>query len=692
MPSTPPVLPVFSFASDPAPQDLINAAQVDTLNANLCGTLNNLIGATGSVIRSDNLLMDQIVRLYTLHPEVLAAIAADGWQPKVSVQAATTTALPAYTVDSTFTILTATSNGALPSQDGIAPIAGQSLLVQSESVGTNDKNNGIYVITQVGSVSTPWILTRRSDANTPFLLGYAFVSAASGGTLNGGATYLSTVASSSITLGTTSIPWVQVFAQNALQTISHGGTGAVTAAQAVINLGVNAYSVATITALRLFAVPVTTSYVFMRGYLLAGDGGEGFFVWNATSTTADNGGTIIQVSGVATGRWTRVYTSGPVNVRWFGATGNGVSNDTTGVTGAITWAISNGIKNVYIPGGTYIILSSITINQPITLIGDGDGFEANFAYPQTIGTTLKWANGSALPFITFSLVNFGGWGMQDINLDCNTIASVALTIADCIGGYFRNVSAWDFTTRGLWCRSLTTSTNSWHTFVNMNIDMGNSNLGAGECIRLSGTVGLANVCHCSFTNTRIGHYGNGIVLAGCDNISFKTTYIQRTGGTGNGVFVDVSEAPGPPSNCVFLHLEAGPGGFWQPTVGAGMSSLFPAVSIYGYALDNGQPLPAFNSAPGFCITSAGQIIGVSNLSHTGSPGKTFTIGTSISSGNSTLAVTGLAEPDSSYFVSLEFSQDPQFRYWITSKTATGFTINFSSAVSGSVNFVAVLSR
>ena len=66
--------------------------------------------------------------------------------------------------------------------------------------------------------------------------------------------------------------------------------------------------------------------VNVLGYYTKGDGGDGLFYWDAVSTEADNGGTIIQATSVTTGRWKRVF-SGAVNVKWFGAKGDGVTND-----------------------------------------------------------------------------------------------------------------------------------------------------------------------------------------------------------------------------------------------------------------------------------------------------------------------------------------------------------------------------
>ena len=57
--------------------------------------------------------------------------------------------------------------------------------------------------------------------------------------------------------------------------------------------------------------------VELLGYYSKGDGGGGTFYWDSTSIEDDNGGTIIEATGVVDGRWIRNY-SGAVNVKWFG--------------------------------------------------------------------------------------------------------------------------------------------------------------------------------------------------------------------------------------------------------------------------------------------------------------------------------------------------------------------------------------
>jgi hypothetical protein len=80
-----------------------------------------------------------------------------------AVSLATTAALPANTYNNGTSgvgaTLTANANGAL-SVDSTLTIAAERILVKNEAAGAN---NGVYVVTQVGSAGTPYILTRATD-------------------------------------------------------------------------------------------------------------------------------------------------------------------------------------------------------------------------------------------------------------------------------------------------------------------------------------------------------------------------------------------------------------------------------------------------------------------------------------------------------------------------------------------------
>jgi hypothetical protein len=96
----------------------------------------------------------------------------------------------------------------------------------------------------------------------------------------------------------------------------------------------------------------TYQAIIVLGYAVPNDGGDGLFVWNASSTSADNDGTIITPSdSMGAGRWVRDF-AGPVNVRWFGASGNVAVNQYNALMAAYVFARDNG-HNLHFPKGSY---------------------------------------------------------------------------------------------------------------------------------------------------------------------------------------------------------------------------------------------------------------------------------------------------------------------------------------------------
>lgn len=141
---------------------------------------------------------------------------ATGLDVKDAVRLATAAALAAYTPGAN--TLTANANGAL-SVDGVAVANGDRLLVKNETAG-NAKYNGIYVVTDLGSAGTPWVLTRASDADVSAEVTsglYAFVTA--GNTLAATGWILTTA--DPVTLNTTALTFTQ-FAASASYSAGNG--------------------------------------------------------------------------------------------------------------------------------------------------------------------------------------------------------------------------------------------------------------------------------------------------------------------------------------------------------------------------------------------------------------------------------------------------------------------------------------
>lgn len=132
-----------------------------------------------------------------------------GLDLKPTAQVATTAALPANTyVNGTSGVgatLTATANAAL-TVDGYAVATGDRILVKNEAAGPN---NGLYTVTQPGSASTPYILTRDPNMDTAAEFPGAFIPVEDAGTTNANSLWLCNNTAQP-TVGTTIITFVQL--------------------------------------------------------------------------------------------------------------------------------------------------------------------------------------------------------------------------------------------------------------------------------------------------------------------------------------------------------------------------------------------------------------------------------------------------------------------------------------------------
>jgi len=81
-----------------------------------------------------------------------------------------------------------------------------------------------------------------------------------------------------------------------------------------------------IAALRAITVAPQITLAKAKGYYTDGDGGAipGGYYWDAASTEADNGGTILKATAITTGRWKGIY-SGAVQMEWFGVFNGNIS-------------------------------------------------------------------------------------------------------------------------------------------------------------------------------------------------------------------------------------------------------------------------------------------------------------------------------------------------------------------------------
>lgn len=220
--------PSYSFSGFQAnnPDEPLPAAQVDTELANVALSVGQLVDAVKDVRRSDGALKNGIVTLDSLAPDVSAQIGDGMLEAQEAAEAAAAAALvsqtsaasSASTASSAASTATAAADAAAAAAvglkfvtaavaattgnitlsgeqtiDGVAVTAGQRVLVKNQS---SLPQNGVYVCS-----AGAWSRSTDADAWAELI---SLVITASGGTVNGGVTYISTTTSGG-TLGVTDV-------------------------------------------------------------------------------------------------------------------------------------------------------------------------------------------------------------------------------------------------------------------------------------------------------------------------------------------------------------------------------------------------------------------------------------------------------------------------------------------------------
>jgi hypothetical protein len=213
-----------------------------------------------------------------------------------SVHAASTTNLATTYANGTSGVgatLTADTSRAFAVLDGESVVLGQRVLIKNQ---TDAKQNGIYTLTTVGSVSAPWVLTRATDAdNNPtgeMKTGdFVFVQ---NGTVNASVGYINNSTANPIVIGTDNISYVEfsagktVVAGSGLTEAVPGtlsiATGAITSAMiadgSIVDADVNASAAIAKTKIAGTAITAAdtgtvTSTMILDGTIATGDIADG---------------------------------------------------------------------------------------------------------------------------------------------------------------------------------------------------------------------------------------------------------------------------------------------------------------------------------------------------------------------------------------------------------------------------------
>jgi hypothetical protein len=367
-----------------------------------------------------------------------------------AVALATTAALPANTYNNGTSgvgaTLTGNANGAL-SVDSTLTIAAERILVKNEVAGAN---NGVYVVTQVGSAGTPYILTRSTDMDSVGT-GVDQIDEGDFFLVTSGVANVNTAwvqqTPPPITIGTTAIVFQQ-FSAPITYTAGTGLSESPTYTFNIANTAVTAATYGSASAVPVFAVnaqgqltSVTNTNIAINGSAVTGNiTGSAGSVANALTLGTYLTGTSYNGSSAVTAAVdaTSANTASKVVAR--DASGNFAAGT---ITAALTGNASTATTATNVAGGTANQIPYNTAAATTSFI----------VAPTTAGTFLNW-NGSAFAYtaistpssVTFNNGGAGGAsgstfnGSSALTVSYNTVGAPSTTGTNASGTWGISIS------------------------------------------------------------------------------------------------------------------------------------------------------------------------------------------------------------------------------------------------------------
>ena len=345
--------------------------------------------------------------------------------------------------------------------------------------------------------------------------------------------------------------------------------------------------------------------VSLLGYYEPGDGGQGIFFWSDKSATPDNGGTVIKCANEK-GRFIRLCEDCERNVLWFGAKGDGKTDDSDAIQAAVDSLPARG-GTVRIPGGTYVVSKTINIGNGnaennwstkhgVALVGNGSGQGVHSAaVPTTIIASSGMDNVISVNGLISDVV------IKGLYVSGNLKAKNGVFLHAFCGLRMSDVRITQFTEKGLYIlagKAPTGNYNIYNRFENVNVTTGHD---GAECLYMDGTYDASNdtwlstFTQCVF-DTLNGNGSNAAHFKFVDSISFYSCRFTA-GEQSTGILFDALDNNDFPSGIGFYSCSVS-----STEVLEDNDHLIRKEYFYGFSTVNGEIIPTHNKLIGITDT------------------------------------------------------------------------------------------